>query len=137
MARKRDGRRQFIGAGARGRGVVRRRLRVRKAERVAVADVSARRHGEVSQKVPGVKAFNDHRRLLDQKDIDAVIVASPLHCHARHFLDTIAAGKDLYAEKTMTWSIAEAEACRTAAQGSSRVIQIGLQHVSTGAFADA
>jgi len=55
-----------------------------------------------------------------------------LHCHARHFLDTIAAGKDLYAEKTMTWSIAEAAACRAAAQGSSRVIQIGLQHVSTG-----
>jgi predicted dehydrogenase len=70
------------------------------------------------------------------KDIDAVIVASPLHIHNRHFLDTLAAGKDLYSEKTMTWSIPEAEECRDAAQKSDRVVQIGLQHVSDGSLAD-
>lgn len=70
------------------------------------------------------------------KDIDGVIVASPLHLHARHFLDTIASGKDLYAEKTMTWSIPEAEQCLQAARKSDRVIQIGLQHESSGALAD-
>jgi predicted dehydrogenase len=71
------------------------------------------------------------------KDIDGVIVASPLHIHARHFVDTIAAGKDLYAEKTMTWSIPEAEKCLESARNSDRVIQIGLQHESGGPFADA
>jgi len=59
-----------------------------------------------------------------------------LHLHARHFLDTIAAGKDLYCEKTMTWSIPEAEQCLGAAKQSDRVIQIGLQHESSGALAD-
>jgi predicted dehydrogenase len=66
-----------------------------------------------------------------------VIVASPLHIHARHFLDTLAAGKDLYSEKTMTWSIPEADKCLAAAKGSDRVVQIGLQHESSGALADA
>jgi predicted dehydrogenase len=71
------------------------------------------------------------------KDIDAVIVASPLHIHARHFLDTLAAGKDLYSEKTMTWSVPEAEQCLAAAKKSDRVVQIGLQHESSGSLADA
>jgi predicted dehydrogenase len=166
MARKRIGRRQFIGqtaaglgvlaigpaarvigagdrvrvgiigAGDRGQELIRQLLKVPNAELVAVADVYTRRHDQVKQLVPGARSFADHRKLLDQKDIDAVLVASPLHCHARHFLDTIAAGKDLYSEKTMTWSIAEAEACRAAAKKSDRVVQIGLQHQSSGALVD-
>jgi predicted dehydrogenase len=87
--------------------------------------------------VPGIQTFDDHRRLLDMKDIDAVIVASPLHIHTSHFLDTLAAGKDLYSEKTMTWSIPEADKCMAAAKESNRVIQIGLQHQSSGAQTDA
>ena len=60
--------------------------------------------------------MSDYRRILDMKDIDGVLVASPLHIHARHFLDTLAAGKDLYSEKTMTWSIPEADQCLEAAK---------------------
>jgi len=70
------------------------------------------------------------------KDLDGVLVASPLHVHARHFVDTLAAGKDLYSEKTMTWSIPEAEQCLAAAKKSDRVVQIGLQHESSGSLAD-
>jgi predicted dehydrogenase len=60
-----------------------------------------------------------------------------LHIHTSHFLDTLAAGKDLYSEKTMTWSIPEADKCMAAAKESNRVIQIGLQHQSSGAQTDA
>jgi predicted dehydrogenase len=127
----------LIGAGARGQELLSQALKLPDVELVAVADVYTRRLDEVRRVVPGVRALSDHRSLLDHKDVDAVIVASPLHCHAHHFLDAIAAGKDLYCEKTMTWSIAEAEACRRAAGQSDRVIGIGLQHVSGGAFADA
>ena len=127
----------LIGGGARGQELLSQALKLPNVELVAVADVYTRRHDEVRRVAPAARAFSDHRRLLELKDMDAVLVASPLHCHARHFLDTIAAGKDLYAEKTMTWSIPEAEACLAAAKRSDRVIQIGLQHVSTGAFADA
>jgi predicted dehydrogenase len=126
-----------IGPGARGQELIAQALKLPNVELVAIADVFTRRHDEVRKVVPAVRAYSDHRRLLDLKDVDAVLVASPLHCHARHFLDTLAAGKDLYAEKTMTWSIPEAEACRDAAKKSDRVVQIGLQRVSAGGLADA
>src|SRR5438105_8242677 len=127
----------MIGVGNRGQDLLKEIMAVPNTQLVAIADVYSRRHDEAKKMAPGIATFNDHRRLLDMKDIDAVLVASPLHCHARHFIDTLAAGKDLYSEKTMTWSIAEAESCRAAAKQSGRVVQIGLQHVSTGAFFDA
>src|SRR5438874_6164653 len=127
----------MIGVGNRGQDLLREAQSVGDVQLVAVADVYSRRRDEASKMVPGIRTFDDHRRLLDMKDLDAVIVASPLHCHARHFLDTLAAGKDLYCEKTMTWSIAEAEACFEAARKSNRVVGIGLQHQSSGNLKDA
>ena len=127
----------MIGPGARGQELLSQLLKLPGAQLVAVADVYSRRRDEVKKLVPSVEAFDDHRRLLDRKDIDGVIVASPLHIHARHFLDALEAGKDLYSEKTMTWSIAEADECLAAAKKSDRVVQIGLQYESSGILADA
>jgi predicted dehydrogenase len=126
----------MIGVGGRGQELLKQILQVPNAQLVAIADIYSRRRDEAKQMAPGIQTLDDHRRLLDRSDIDAVIVASPLHIHARHFLDTLSAGKDLYCEKTMTWSISEAEQCLAAAKSSNRVIQIGLQHESSGALAD-
>src|SRR5436305_6829762 len=126
----------MIGVGARGQDLLKQLLAVPNAQLVAVADIYSRRRDEAQHLVPGIQTFADHQRLLDMKDLDGIIVASPLHLHARHFLDTIAAGKDLYCEKTMTWSVAEADQCQAAAKKSDRVIQIGLQHESSGSLAD-
>ena len=126
----------MIGVGGRGQELLRQVIAVPDAELVAIADIYPRRFDEAKKYAPNIKTFSDHRQLLEQKDIDAVIVASPLHIHTRHFLDTLAAGKDLYSEKTMTWSIPEAEQCLDAAKKSDRVVQIGLQHVSDGSVAD-
>ena len=127
----------MIGVGSRGQELLKQIVAVPRTEVVAIADVYTRRLEEAKQIAPGIQTFDDHRRVLDMNDIDGVIVATPLHIHARHFLDTLAAGKDLYAEKTMTWSIPEAEKCLEAARKSDRVIQIGLQHESGGPFIDA
>jgi predicted dehydrogenase len=127
----------MIGVGDRGNDLLGQILKVPGAEVVAMADVYSRRRDQAKGRVPGIQTFDDHRRVLDMKDIDAVIVASPLHIHCRHFLDTLAAGKDLYSEKTMTWSIPEADRCLGAAKASNRVIQIGLQHQSSGSLVDA
>jgi predicted dehydrogenase len=127
----------MIGVGGRGQELLKQVLGVPDAQLVAIADVYTRSRDEAKQMAPGIQTLHDHRRLLDMKDIDAVIVASPLHIHARHFLDTLAAGKDLYSEKTMTWSVPEAEECLGAAKKSDRVVQIGLQHESSGSLADA
>lgn len=127
----------MIGVGGRGKELQQQIMNVPNAQLVAIADIYSRHRDEARQMAPSIQTLDDHRRLLDMKDIDAVIVATPLHIHARHFLDTIAAGKDLYSEKTMTWSIPEAEQCLAAAKKSDRVIQIGLQYQSSGALADA
>ncbi len=127
----------MIGVGNRGQDLLKEIMAVPNTQVVAIADVYSRRHDEAKKMAPGISTFNDHRRLLDMKDLDAVIVASPLHTHARHFIDTLAAGKDLYSEKTMTWSIPEADQCMAAAKESERVIQIGLQWESSGTLAEA
>ena len=127
----------MIGVGDRGTDLLNQVRSVSNVDLVAMADVYSRRRDQAKSKVSGIQTFSDYRRLLDMKDIDGVIVASPLHIHARHFMDTLAAGKDLYAEKTMTWSIPEANKCMEAAKSSGRVVQIGLQHQSSGALTDA
>jgi predicted dehydrogenase len=126
----------MIGVGGRGQELLKQVRAVPNIELVAIADIYSRRRDEAKEMAPGVQTIDDHGRLLDMKDIDGVIVASPLHLHAKHFLDTLAASKDLYCEKTMTWSIPEAEKCLAAAKKSDRVVQIGLQHESSGALAD-
>ncbi len=126
----------MIGVGGRGTDLLKQVLQVPNAELVAIADIYSRRRDEAKALAPNIQTLNDYRRLLDMKDIDAVIVASPLHIHALHFVDALAAGKDLYSEKTMTWSIPEAEKCLAAAKNSNRVVQIGLQHESDGSLAD-
>ena len=126
----------MIGVGGRGQELVKQVLSVPNAQLVATADIYSRRRDEARQMAPGIQTLDDHRRLLDMKDLDGVIVASPLHLHAKHFVDTLSASKDLYCEKTMTWSIPEAEQCLAAAKKSDRVVQIGLQHESSGALAD-
>jgi predicted dehydrogenase len=125
----------IIGPGSRGQELLRELVKLPDAQLVAAADIYTRRLEEAKNMIPGVETMNDHRKLLDRKDIDAVIVASPLHIHALHFHDVLAAGKDLYSEKTMAWSIAEAEQCLAAAKTSDRIIQIGLQHESSGSLA--
>jgi len=89
----------MIGVGGRGQELLKQVLGTPNAQLVAIADIYTRSRDEAKRMAPGIQTLDDHRRLLDMKDIDAVIVASPLHIHARHFLDTLAAGKDLYSEK--------------------------------------
>ncbi len=126
----------MIGVGGRGQELLKQVLELPNVEVVAMADIYTRRHDEAKKMAAGIQTLDDHRRLLDMKDIDGVIVATPLHIHAKHFADVLAAGKDLYSEKTMTWSIAEAEQCLALSKKSGRVIQIGLQHESSGSLAD-
>jgi predicted dehydrogenase len=127
----------MIGVGGRGQDLLKQVQQVPNAELVAIADIYSLRRDQAKQLAPGIETLADHRQLLDRKDVDAVIVVSPLHIHKLHFMDVLAAGKDLYSEKTMTWSIAEAEECLAAAKKSDRVVQIGLQHESSGSLADA
>ena len=127
----------LIGAGDRGFEDLKNALAQPNIECVAVADTYSRRRDMAKQMLPHIETYDDPMRLLERKDIDAVINATPLHLHTKYFVAALQAGKDLYSEKTMTWDIPEAVECRKAASASKQIVQIGLQHESSGELKDA
>src|SRR5260370_1409223 len=72
----------------------------------------------------------DYRKLLDNKDVDVVCVASPDHWHAKMSIDAAEAGKDVYCEKPMTRTIDEAHAVVDAMKKNNRVMTVGVQSMA-------
>lgn len=117
----------LIGAGGRGKEIFQVALHCPNAEAVAVADIYPRRLDEARALAPAVKTYDDYRRLLDDKSIDAVLIATPQHQHALCFVAAIQAGKEVYQEKTMAFNPGHAKRMRAAFTGSGRVVQVGMQ----------
>lgn len=74
--------------------------------------------------------YGDYRRILDRKDIDAVIIGTPDHWHCLQFVDACKAGKDVYVEKPVANSMAECDVMVDAANRYNRVVQVGQQQRS-------
>jgi len=127
----------LIGAGGRGQEIFKAAMRCPNTEAVAVADVYTRRLDEVKKFAPNIAAYTDFRRLLDDKNVDAVLIATPQHQHALNFVPAIQAGKDIYQEKTMAFIPDHAKRMRRALEGSGRVVQVGIQSTSGPAVARA
>ena len=72
----------------------------------------------------------DYRKILEQKDVDVVTIATPDHWHARMAIDAMEAGKDVYMEKPMTKTIAEAIAVVDCAVKHNRVVTVGVQSMA-------
>ena len=83
------------------------------------------------------RAYRNYKALLDDKDIDAVIIATPDHWHTQMLLDAIAAGKDVYVEKPLCNSPAEGVAILEAVGLSDRIVQVGMQRRSYDLFIKA
>ncbi len=86
-----------------------------------------RRDAVVAQWKDTCKPYHDYREVLEQKDVDAVIIATPPHWHALMAVDACEAGKDLYIQKPMTLHLAESLAVRDAVKKHGRISQIGTQ----------
>ncbi|MEJ2145491.1 MAG: Gfo/Idh/MocA family oxidoreductase [Acidobacteriota bacterium] len=132
----------LIGAGGMGSGDLRDFLRIPEIECLAVADVDMRHTANGVKLVEGARdntpdGYQDFRRIIDRKDIDAVIVGTPDHWHALPTIMACQSGKDVYCEKPLATSIAEGRAMVNAARHNNRVVQIGTQQRSAGHFADA
>src|SRR5262245_54665634 len=76
------------------------------------------------------RVTKDYRRVLELKDVDAVVIATPDHWHGRMTVDALAAGKDVYVEKPMTRRAEEAIAVLDAWQKSGRVVTVGVQSMA-------
>jgi len=125
----------LIGAGGRGKEILKAAIQCTNVEAVAVSDLYTRRLDEAKHIIPNAKTYADFRQLLDDKSIDAVLIASPHHQHALNFVPAIQAGKDVYQEKTMAFNPDHARRMRRALEGSGRVVQVGIQSTSGPAVA--
>ena len=129
----------IVGAGARGSEILRQAIDCGNVECVGAADVYTRRLEEVKTVAPAAKTYLDYRHLLEDRSIDAVLIATPQHLHAEHFIAALDSGKHVYQEKTMAFTVEHARAMRAAVEraGAGRVVEIGHQWTSSGPASDA
>src|SRR6266478_8140349 len=127
-----------IGTGVRGCELLQASLRVPGIECVAVCDLYDSRHEAAKEAVKkDVPASRDYRKILDRKDVDAVIVATADHQHRKVVVDACLSGKDVYCEKPMSHTVEDGFAMIDVTQKTNRIVQIGSQGVSSILYAKA
>lgn len=121
----------FIGVGNRGDQVLDAFLAHRDCEVAAVCDLNPA-YVQFAVKKAGGNAtqLKEYRRILDLKDIDAVVIATPDHWHALQTIEACQAGKDVYVEKPLSLCVAEGRKMIEAAQKHNRVTQVGIHRRS-------
>ena len=123
----------FIGFGIRGNILLESAKETQQANLVEVCDCYQGHLDRAKERTDGKIATNfaNYKKLLDRKDIDAVLIATPDHWHKRIVLDALGAGKDVYIEKPMTYKIEDGPPIIRAAQEGKRIVQAGSQWVSS------
>src|SRR5437764_949480 len=122
----------ILGIGMQGSGLLTNAIHLPAVECVAAADLWDGRH-ELAQEIVGSKipTTRRYKELLNNKDIDAIVMAVPDHWHKQIFVDAVTAGKDVYCEKPMSHSAADGVAMVEAAKKTDRITQIGAQRTSS------
>ena len=128
----------FIGVGGQGNS----NLGALIKNAVAVCDVDRTHLRSTRERVEKANgrpcaAFSDYRKLLEDKSIDAVLIATPDHWHTLPAIDACEAGRDVYCEKPLTLTIAEGQALVKAVRRCKRVLQTGSQQRSETKFLKA
>jgi predicted dehydrogenase len=128
----------LIGSGARGQELLQSALQISGVEIATVCDVYAGRLERARARTGGrATTSDDYRQLLADKEIDAVMVASPDHWHLNMVVDALNAGKDVYVEKPLTYTIAEGAKIADAVRRTGRILQVGSQGISSATVAKA
>jgi predicted dehydrogenase len=128
----------IIGAGDRGMELMNHLRACPNTEIGAVADVYTKRLERAQGAIPGATAHVDYRRMLEDASLDAVVIATPQHLHAEHFIAALDAGKHVYIEKTLALNLDQANRMRTAYRNDRgrHVVQVGHQACSFGHMTD-
>lgn len=136
----------YIGTGKQSRGLLNAIAGVKDSMVLAACDVDKKKLAyfvklaqEANAKKSGadVASYGHYRELLDRKDIDAVVIATPDHWHAQISIDAAKAGKDIYCEKPLALTIAEGRAMAEAVRKYKRVLQTGSMQRSQKNFRQA
>ncbi len=126
-----------IGVGNRGYGVMNTFLKVGGVEMAAVCDVYGVRLDRARQAAPEAKSYTEHRKLLEDTSLDAVLIATPDHWHEQMVLDAAAAGKDIYVEKPLCRRREEGPRMVRAVRLANRICQVGMQQRSGSLWREA
>ena len=130
-----------IGINGMGWSDVRAILKNPEAQLVAICDVDKsvldKRMAELAKENIKPVTYGDYRKLLDDKNVDAVVIGTPDHWHCKIMVDAVAAGKDVYCEKPAGNSIAECAVMIGAQQKYNRVVQVGQWQRSNKHYQDA
>ncbi|MCC6858373.1 MAG: Gfo/Idh/MocA family oxidoreductase [Bryobacterales bacterium] len=127
----------LIGAGGRGKYVMSVFQKTGQVDVRAVCDVYGQRIDEALTKAPGAQSFTDHRRLVEMKEIDAVLIGTPDHWHKTTAIDAMNAGKDVYVEKPLTHRRQDGPEIVRAARVTGRICQVGVQQRSGAVYLEA
>ncbi|NLF68649.1 MAG: Gfo/Idh/MocA family oxidoreductase [Candidatus Anammoximicrobium sp.] len=119
-----------VGIGRQGSGVLRGAVGSKDCRFIGIADVFLSRAQELCKKLGGGEAYQDYRRLLERKDVDAIVTATPDHWRALVTIHACQAGKDVYAEKALSLTVREGRLMVQAARKYNRVFQVGSQQRS-------
>lgn len=122
----------IVGVGMEGSGLLSTAIRLPGVECVAASDLYDGRH-ELAREIVGkpIPVTRRYQELLDNKDIDAIVVAVPDHWHRQVVVDALAAGKDVYCEKPFSHNPADGLAMVAAAGKSRCIVQVGAQRTSS------
>lgn len=121
----------MIGCGARAHQLMDAILELPQAEIVGLVDAYSGRIERALDRVKGrAKKYPDYRAVLADRSIDAVVVSTPDHWHKQMIVDAVHAGKDVYAEKPLTYTAAEGRQIIAAAREKGRIVQVGSQGMS-------
>lgn len=117
-----------IGLGAWGREIISNLSRLKTAKLTAICDTYAASLKRAANNAPNAKTVEDYRKILDDKEVQAVIIATPTHLHREIALAALQAGKHVYCEAPLANTIEDAKAIASAARSSRKqVFQAGLQ----------
>src|SRR5581483_4638927 len=121
----------LIGAGTMGTNDLARAMQTKQVDVIAIADPNEQNMQRAIGKTSGAaKGYKDFRKLLESKEVNAVITAVPEHWHAIPMIMACQAGKDVYAEKPLSHTIYEGQRMIAAAKKYNRVVQVGTQRRS-------
>jgi len=134
----------LIGPGWYGKCDLFRLIQVAPVEVVSLCDADQRMLADAATQVAGrqaskktPKTFTDYRKMLAQKDLDIVLIATPDHWHALPMIDACKAGIDVYCQKPISVDIVEGQSMLAAARKYGRVVQVGTQRRSTPHLVEA
>ena len=127
----------IIGAGGRGR-LLSATFKEVGAEMAAVCDIYEPNLAlGLKEANTGAKPYDNYKKLLEDKSLDAVVIATPDHWHAQMVIDAVQAGKDVYVEKPLAHKVDEGFRIVEAVRRTKRVVQVGTQRRSYDVFQEA